>query len=68
MMYFSGMILKSRDILISVPAATNLCIKSRDLALCKFASKHPETAILNIAEFYLSITNIKTRFLEVLCM
>ena len=71
MMHFSGMTLKSRDILVSVFAGTNLCIKSRDLkllVLCTFASKHPETVILSIGEFCLSVTNFKTRFLELLCM
>lgn len=70
-MHFSGMIVKFRSILVSVLAGTNLCMKSRDLkllAFCVFASKHPETAILNIAEFLLKYYKHKNRFLELLCM
>lgn len=54
MVHFSGMIFKFRDILVSVLAGTNVCIQSRDLNsyLCVFASKRPETAIVNTADFY----------------
>lgn len=34
------------------------------VTLCTFASKHPENALLNIIEFYLSIAGIRNRFLE----